>query len=121
MNVLHKTPDNSLTCAFTDMKRETAEMKNSAILVCKLKIMGIDKSGLPNTKFNPNGNLTRAQLGTILSRLLRGSTHDLNTTDYYKDHLAALKTAGIMNNTTDATIKEKRGNIMIMLMRAANQ
>jgi hypothetical protein len=71
LNVLHKSPETGLNCAFTDMKRETIEMKTSAILACKLRIMGIDKSGQPNTTFNPNGNLTRAQLGTILSRLLR--------------------------------------------------
>ena len=96
-------------------------MKTSAILACKLRIMGINKSGQPNTKFNPNGYITRAQMGTILSRLLRGATHNLNASDYYRDHLAALKQVGIMTKTDDPTMKEIRGNIMIILKRAADK
>ena len=121
LNVLHKTPEIWLNCTFTDMRWETTEMKTSAILACKLRIMGINKSGQPNTTFNPNGNLTRAHLGTILSRLLRWDANNLNTVDYYRNHFTALKTAGIMTKTDDPTMKEIRGNIMIMLKRAADK
>jgi len=83
-------------------------MKNSAILACQLGIMGIAKDGKPNTTFNPSGNLTRAHMGTIISRLLRGPTNNLDAEDYYRNHFAALKQAGIMTKTDDPTIKELR-------------
>lgn len=39
LNVLHKMPDTSLACSFADMRRETQEMQDAAILACQLKIM----------------------------------------------------------------------------------
>jgi hypothetical protein len=38
---------------------------------CQLGLMG---QGIQN--FNPNGTLTRAQFGTVLSRALYGSTNE---------------------------------------------
>lgn len=71
MNVLHKTPDTSLQCSFTDMRRETQEMQDAATVACQLGIMGRDTSGQPNIIFNPRGYVTQAHVATILSRLLR--------------------------------------------------
>ena len=121
MNVLHKVPDTSLTCFFMDMERENQEMRNAASTACQLRIMGIDKTGEPNTTFNPDGNLTKAQFGTLLSRLLWGDRYDLNTEDYYRNHLLALQKAKIMTDIDDPQINERIGDIMVMLMRAANQ
>lgn len=57
MNVLSRTLDTTIACAFTDMSKQSAEMKDYAIKACQLGIMG---KGV--TKFNPNALVTRAQL-----------------------------------------------------------
>ncbi|MCR5412076.1 MAG: hypothetical protein K6E76_03690 [Patescibacteria group bacterium] len=57
----------------------------------------------------------------MLSRVLFGDT--FNQTEekkpYYEKHLEALHHYGTIKNT-DATIQEKRGWIMLMLLRAGN-
>jgi hypothetical protein len=68
-------------------------------------------------KFNPKGEVTRAEFGTVLSRSLFGDTFE-GGLPYYKEHLNALKTEGIISNTTP-TLKEQRWYVLIMLMRAA--
>jgi len=72
--------------------------------------------GKDSTTFNPSGTVTRAQFGTILSRALYGTMYE-NSEIYYIDHLDALHTNGIIKNT-DPNLKETRGNVMLMLMRA---
>jgi hypothetical protein len=70
------------------------------------------------TGFDPNGEVTRAQFGTVLSRILYGTQNEWGA-PYYLKHLSALKTAGIMNNITDPEhMKEIRGYVMLMLTRA---
>lgn len=69
--------------------------------------------------FDPNAVVTRAQFGTVLSRVSRGEKYDSSTL-YYEDHLEALKASGIMKNITNPErTKELRGWVMLMLMRAA--
>jgi hypothetical protein len=63
--------------------------------------------GIGITDFDPNGEVTRAQFGTILSRLIWGSTYD-GGVKFYTNHLNALKIAGIMTNITDPSMKELR-------------
>lgn len=57
--------------------------------------------------FDPLGEVTRAQFGTVLSRALRGDLFD-GATPYYKDHLSALKDAGIMTKIDTPNAKEIR-------------
>jgi hypothetical protein len=38
--------------------------------------MGLGNDGTPAAKFNPDNQVTRAQFGTILSRLLRGAVNN---------------------------------------------
>jgi len=55
--------------------------------------MGYANDGVTmNKNFNPDQTVDRAQFGTILSRLLRGSENNGGTT-YYANHLTALKAA----------------------------
>ncbi len=113
MNVLSRTLDTTIACAFTDMSKQSAEMKDYAIKACQLGIMG---KGV--TKFNPNALVTRAQLWTVLSRML------YNTPDsgspYYAVHLGVLKTNGVISDITPTRI-ERRAYLMLMLMRAASK
>jgi len=113
IKVLGKTINTWATCTFTDLAGQTTEMKNYALWSCQLGLMG-----QWGTSFDPNGEVTRAQFGTILSRALYGTTYEWGTL-YYLKHLTALKAAGIMNTITDPeNMKEIRGYVMLMLMRA---
>jgi hypothetical protein len=111
VKVLGLKPDTSKKCDFKDISNQSAELKGYIGLACQLGLMGTNA-----TKFNPSGTVSRAEFGTVLSRAFRGNKYE-NTKTYYKDHLQALKNAGIITNIT-STLKETRGNIMLMLMRA---
>ena len=79
--------------------------------------MGINDNGTPATSFDPNGEVTRAQFGTVLSRALYGNEYNGGTL-YYTNHLNALKTAGIMTKIDTPNTAEIRGFVMLMMMRA---
>lgn len=81
--------------------------------------MGLDASGTPKDLFEPNEIVNKAQLATILSRMLYGETH--NTTDEcrYCDHVTALQEVGIITVVTDLLDPLRRGRAMLMLMRVA--
>lgn len=111
VKVLGLKPDTTQKCAFSDTSKESAELKSYITYACQLGLMGIGTK-----KFNPNGEVTKAEFGTVLSRVLYGKTND-GSIPYYKKHLNALKSAGIISNIT-STLKEQRGYVMLMLMRA---
>jgi hypothetical protein len=64
--------------------------------------------------------VTRAQFGTILSRVLWGQIYSAWIgRPYFERHLEALKAYGIMKKIVNPEFtKETRGNIMLMLTRA---
>jgi hypothetical protein len=111
--VMGLTPDTSKTCEFTDVANQTEELQGYITEACQLGLMGV---GI--TAFNPNGVVTRAQFGTVLSRVLYGDAND-GGDPYYADHLAALQEAGIMTNISNPNAPEVRGYVMLMLQRAA--
>ncbi len=114
IRVLGKTLNTWANCNFTDLTWQSTEMKGYIKWACQLGIMGIG-----NATFNPNGQVTRAQFGTVLSRTLYGEIYNTTWTWYYLKHLAALKEKGIISNISP-TLKEVRWYVMLMLMRAAN-
>ena len=65
------TPNTSLDCEFDDIGNQSAEMKFYIKLSCQLGLMG---QGI--THFDPNGEVTRAQFGTVLSRTLYNNQYD---------------------------------------------
>lgn len=77
MKVVGLTPDESKTCAFTDIEKEIPELQYYMRLACKLWIMGLDYYGNSDTIFNPNYAVTRDQLVTILSRMLFGNENNI--------------------------------------------
>jgi len=107
------TANTSLACNFTDVANQTDEMQGYIKEACQMGLMG---QGI--TAFNPDGIVTRAQFGTVLDRVLNGSTND-GGTPYYAAHLSALKDAGIMNNISTPNAPEIRGYVMLMMQRAA--
>jgi hypothetical protein len=82
-------------------------------LVCQLGIMGVWL-----TSFEPYARVDRAQWGTVLSRILYGDQYD-GANPYYINHLNALQTNGVISNTNPG-LKELRGYVMLMMMRASN-
>lgn len=106
--------DTSKACNFTDLGGvKDQELYGTIIKSCQMGIMG---QGI--SQFRPFDVVTRAEFGTILSRVLWGDKYD-GGTPYYAAHLNALKTAGIMTQITDPeNMKEVRGYVMIMLQRA---
>lgn len=49
---------------------QTKEMKDFMIIACQLDIMGIKPNKLPLEDFRPNDTVTRAEFGTVMSRMM---------------------------------------------------
>ena len=114
IEVLGQTPDTTKECSFPDVSAALdAQYDNGVTNACQLGLMGV---GITN--FNPNGLVTRAEFGTVLSRALYGDVNN-GGTPYYVNHLQALKDAGIMNNINTPSQLEVRGYVMLMMQRAS--
>ena len=112
INILNKKPDTSKKCNFWDVSRDLDKQYNDWVtLACQLGIMWVNI-----TDFRPNDEVTRAEFGTALSRMLFGLADW--TDNYYSTHLAKLKKEKIISND-DPTLKELRWYVMLMLMRSA--
>ncbi len=117
IKVLGKKPDTTRSCVFSDIAETSEEMKFYMKISCQLGLMGLNADGTPNTFFTPDGQVTRAQFGTMLSRLLYGNLNNGKPGQRYEAHLNALKAAGIMNKITFPEMLEMRGRVMLMMMR----
>jgi hypothetical protein len=73
--------------------------------------------GVGIQQFNPEGIMTRAEFGTVLSRTLRWATYNQEGDNYYKQHLQQLQNIWIMNDISQPYAQELRGWVMLMLMR----
>jgi len=105
--------DTTKECNFPDVSEALdAAYDNGVTKACQLGLMGV---GIE--KFNPNGIVTRAEFGTVLSRALWGEENN-GGNPYYAKHLQALKDEGIMNKIDNPNMKEVRGYVMLMMMRA---
>lgn len=125
MKELNKTPSSTTWCNFSDISNESIEVQEYIHLSCELWIMGLKKDGRPDTVFNPNAYITRAQFGTMLSRLLYGNNyniHILSPFPYYKKHLEILQQNNIMTKIDNpVTKKEIKSWIMLMMYRIHQQ
>jgi hypothetical protein len=108
IKILNKKPDATRTCVFTDVATQSEEMKFYMKTSCELGLMGLNADGTPNTVFNPNGAVTRAQFGTMLSRLLYGNQYNTSSGVWYEAHLQALKADAIMTKISKPQMLELR-------------
>ena len=118
INVLWQTPDTSKTIKFKDVtSKKDADYDNWVTLAYQLWIMW---QNMPNNRFRPNDEVSRAEFVTALSRLLYQTTDGeyKSTSKYYTPHMAKLYNEWIINNA-DPSMKERRWYVMIMLMRSA--
>ena len=96
---------------------ESNEIKNYARMSCELGIMWIDMQN-----FEPRRYVTRAQFGTVLSRLLWWDTYNQKwslTNSYYERHLNELKEKWIITQIDNPEQRiEQREWVWVMLMRS---
>ena len=111
INVLWKKPANIVVPNFPDVSSQLNEDYGWAVtLAYQLWIMWLNID-----KFRPYDEVTRAEFGTALSRMLYW-LKDGNP--YYSTHLDKLKREKIISND-NPNLKELRWYVMLMLMRSA--
>lgn len=112
-----QTPDTSAnTCNFNDLAPVAGtDLETYAVTACQLGLMGINTNGI----FNPNGVLSRAEFGTVLSRVLFGDTYN-GGNPFYSAHLNALNQAGLMNDLSNPERAIMRGDAFLLLYRASS-
>jgi len=121
VKVLGIEPDKNKVCVFNDMDNESQEMKYFAQVSCQLWLMWLHSDWIMvKDSFDPNDPVTRAQFGTVLSRLLWWTTYATDDWQlYYVKHLQALKNNNIMTQIYGDWPNniELRWRVMLMLMR----
>ena len=100
------------SCSFPDEHKITNDLKSYAGKTCAYNIMWSD-----GKNFNPTHPVDRAQLGTVLSRVLWWDEYNTNGQWYYVHHLDALKQNWIMNKIDNPQSNAKRWDVLIMLKR----
>jgi len=119
INTLWLSPDTSKDCSFADVSTTLdTQYGNWVTKACQLGLMWV---GIAN--FYPNGLVTRAEFGTVLSRALNAKDRTKldkmnNASPYYAQHLKYLKEQWIMNNISNSNSLERRWRVMTMLMRS---
>jgi hypothetical protein len=131
INVVWREPDYSKAeCNnFDDISRDTPELQSYMKLACQLELMWMHADWVtPKSSFDPYSIVTRAEFGTVFSRLLFGDMYNVKNESqvykqewyWYKGHLQALKDYGIMTKVDGVWPKylEHRWRAMLMLQRA---
>ena len=121
-------PDTNKTWCnfFSDLTGQSDEFKFFIKTSCQLDLMGLKPNGtVPEEKFNPERYVTRAEFGTVLSRLIYGDKHNVysgeeTTYKRYEKHLAALNKDNIMKKIQNPSVLEKRARVILMLDRTTS-
>jgi hypothetical protein len=133
VNVLWKEPNvGKVWCNdFDDTYRDTEELQWFMTTACELDLMWLNADWVtPAASFNGWDYVTRAQFGTVFSRLLFGDKYNVEDESdvyqdewyWYKDHLEALKENLIMTKIDGdwPNTLELRWYVMLMMQRADN-
>jgi hypothetical protein len=120
VQIIKKQPNTKILCSFADTKNETPEMKFYMKIACQLGLMGRESDGKKIKKnFDPNDFVTRAEFGTVLSRLIfEGKYNTSDSIHRYNNHLQALQKIKIMSDISKPTMDELRGYVLLMLRRS---
>ena len=131
INVVWREPDFTKTwCSdFKDISSDTPELQRYMTLACQLELMWMNADWeTAKTYFDPYSVVTRAEFGTVFSRLLFGDMYNVKNESevkkqewfWYKAHLQALKDFGVMTKIDGTRPKylEHRGWAILMLQRA---
>jgi hypothetical protein len=90
-------------------------MKEFIIRACEMGLMGLKADGTPDTAFNPNNVVTRAEFGTTLSRLYFGDENNIDL-----DELARLSDSGVRRYTRHLEALQKHGVMKYITPERAN-
>lgn len=103
-------------CEFADLSWAPEATKKTTQNVCQLNLMGIypDESALEN--FMPDQLVDRAQMITVISRLLRANTFNQGTT-FYQNHLEKALSEQLITQANPDMI-EAQGYFYLILQRA---
>ena len=114
IEVLNLQLDTNKDCDFPDVSSSLdTQYDNGVTKACQLWLMWVNVD-----KFNPFENVNRAQFGTVLSRVLNGSTYNTDWEDWYIRHLQDLKNRWIITNDSP-WMEELRWYVMLMIMRTS--
>jgi hypothetical protein len=67
--------------------------------------------------FSPNDPITRAEVATVISRMLRGTTNRGSEERWYHNHLLALRKEDIIQKDIDPMTLATRMHVFLMLSR----
>ena len=114
-------------CEFADLKWAPEATRVAAQLVCQFDIMGINQDVSPLKNFDPDEIVTRDQLTTVVSRIIRRSRYNQGGKTFYERHIEKLVEEGLLAGTapndkkiTDTTpnLVEAKGIFYLLLQRA---
>jgi hypothetical protein len=101
---------------FTDLDQTNSELQSYITQACELGLMGYYSDGKQiKPAFEPNANITLAEVATTVSRLLRGEAHKGSEKRWYHNHLLALQKANIMAKGVDPMKKALRREVYEIL------
>ena len=104
--------------AYQDLSETNAELVGYIKTACELEIMWLQSDGkTPLEKFMPDQRVSRAELVTVLSRILYGNQYDNWSSErWWEWHMKKLSEDQIVKDTTP-TIQEIRARVLLMLFR----
>ncbi len=106
---------------YDDMSDQWSEMIFFSKIACQLWLMGLESDWfIPQKSFNPDWLVSRAEFGTVLSRLVFGEENNLlewENMDFWYKHLNALKKHDIMTKIENPYMIEMRWRVFLMLQR----
>ncbi len=125
--VTWQEPNIEKKCEFADLKWAPEATRVAAQLVCQFDIMGINQDVSPLKNFNPDEIVTRDQLTTVISRIIRREKYNQGGKTFYERHIEKLVEEGLLAGTapndkkiTDTTpnLVEAKGIFYLLLQRA---
>lgn len=115
IGTLHRAPDTNVVCQFSDIDGFNQQTQLYFVTVCQLGVMGLQYDGKPDTTFRPTQILTVAEMWTILSRIIFGSTNNGNAHCRYCNHLSAVAAADIMDGANYISVGMFRQLVYVLL------
>ncbi len=103
---------------YTDLDTAPEDLRDYVITACELGLMGYYSDGITyKSEFSPNEIITKAEVVTVLSRMLRENKYAGTEEFRYHSHILAIYKAGIIENQNNPFMKETRGNVIMMMDR----
>lgn len=125
--VTWQEPNIEKKCEFADLKWTPEATKAAAELVCQFDIMGINQDLTPLKNFNPDEIVTRDQLTTVISRIIRREKYNQGGKTFYEKHIEKLAEEWLLTDSspsdkkasdTTPNLVEVKGIFYFLLQRA---